>query len=105
MVHLLQDLVEPHEFKLALGWFKRVPGKVAHADPTESCLFHERNILLDLFARAIYRLVAGADKQLTFPGPSRMLLRTLSKKQRSSEEQRRRTQDFPQVHLLWCGWQ
>jgi acetolactate synthase-1/2/3 large subunit len=31
-VHLLQDLVEPCEFKLSLGWFKGVPGKVAHAD-------------------------------------------------------------------------
>ena len=27
--HLLQDLIKPCEFKLSVGWFKGVPGKVA----------------------------------------------------------------------------
>ena len=49
LVHLLQNLVEPCEFKLSLRWFESVPGKIAHADHGESRLLHELDILADLF--------------------------------------------------------
>lgn len=55
-VHLLHNLVEPCEFKMSLGWFKGVPGKIAHADQGESRLLHERDILPDLFERPIDRV-------------------------------------------------
>lgn len=49
LVHLLEDVVEPREFEMALGRLKGVPRKVAHADQCESRLLHQRNIVTDLF--------------------------------------------------------
>ena len=66
--------------KLSFGWFKGVPGKVAHADHGESRLLHQSDILPDLFRRAIHRLVAGSDEKLSLARPIWMLICSLSQK-------------------------
>src|SRR5271165_82341 len=68
-LHLVQDLVEPRKFKLALRWFERIPGEIAHAHDVEPRALHDGDVLIDLLGRAINGLITRAYKKLARAWP------------------------------------
>lgn len=61
-LHLVHNLVEPFEIEFALGRLERIPGEVSHANDIEAGPLHDGDVPIDLFWRAIDRLIACAYK-------------------------------------------
>ena len=86
-LHLVHDPVEPFEGELALRGFEGIPGQVAHADDIESGMPHDGDVAINLFGRAVDRLIAGAHKELSTAWPGRVCEAILGGRRRTPDHQ------------------